>query len=116
VFFSCPHLGSELADLKMPTEKLFWPSLEVQELRYSELYIAITHLVYALALLHVYISCPSTFLLLWIGSAALVDLHLRFLQLLEVSRMSLLSFAETKATNVTAMRLPINFVQPHSAG
>lgn len=36
VFFSCPHLGSEVADLKMPTEKLFWPSLEVQELRYSE--------------------------------------------------------------------------------
>ncbi|XP_034235371.1 protein SERAC1-like isoform X2 [Thrips palmi] len=83
VFFSCPHLGSEVADLKMTTEKLFWPSLEVQELRYR--------------------------------SAALVDLHLRFLQLLEVSRMSILSFAETKATSVTAMRLPVNFVQPHSA-
>lgn len=83
VFFSCPHLGSEVADLKMPTEKLFWPSLEVQELRYR--------------------------------SPALVDLHLRFLQLLEVSRMTILSFAETKATSVTAMRVPVNFVQPHSA-
>ncbi|XP_052124844.1 protein SERAC1 isoform X2 [Frankliniella occidentalis] len=83
VFFSCPHLGSELADLKMPTELLFWPSLEVQELRYR--------------------------------SASLVDLHLRFLQLLEVSPMTILSFAETKATNVTAVKWPVNFVKPHSA-
>lgn len=83
IFFSCPHLGSEVADLKMPTEMLFWPSLEVQELRYR--------------------------------SAALVDLHLRFLQLLEVSPMSILSFTETKSTNVTAVKWPVKFVQPHSA-
>ena len=83
VFFSCPHLGSEVADLKMPTEMLFWPSLEVQELRYR--------------------------------SPSLVDLHLKFLQLLKVSPIKILSFAETKATSVTAMKWPINFVQPHSA-
>ncbi|KAK3919092.1 Protein SERAC1 [Frankliniella fusca] len=83
VFFSCPHMGSEVADLKMPTEMLFWPSLEVQELRYR--------------------------------SAALVDLHLRFLQLLEVSPVTILSFAETKATNVTAVKWPVNFVKPQSA-
>lgn len=42
VFFSCPHLGSEVADFKMPTEMLFWPSLEVQELRYSAYVLLIT--------------------------------------------------------------------------
>ena len=49
-------------------------------------------------------------------SPQLLQLHNDFLKMLEEHNIEIISFGETKPTRVTALKVPLLFVNPNSAG
>ncbi|XP_044762040.1 protein SERAC1 isoform X2 [Coccinella septempunctata] len=82
VFYSTPHLGSNLATFNPASQLVLRLSIEVQDLREN--------------------------------SPLLLDIHKRFLKVLEDSPIRVISFVESKKTYFTALKFNFQLVTPES--
>lgn len=107
VFYSTPHKGSHLASLNQTTSLFLWPSVEVRELKAGNyIYHIIKHFSF-----YVF----NYEYLIFLGSPALLNLHNKFLKLLQSKNINILSFVETEGTTISPLKFNLHFVAEQSA-
>lgn len=100
VFYSTPHIGTRVASFNQATSLVLWPSIEVRELKEGTQRFS---LIFKHIILLYFVDCPN-----------LKKLHTNFVEIANQIPMKIISFVETKSTQVTAMKFNFQFVEPHS--